>query len=510
LGCGAILYCSLNPELTQSLSQWVGNRTNSDASDENAADTDGAILNDIVSAAGDVAQQVTAVYPAEGNSDSDTYQSPDSTNVSAPDKVNGRNGYEPVSDEQEQIEDKDAQSLKKQLSTGSLGDDLSFDAETYPYYAMLDDKLKSIYRQIYANANNLVTSFAPAEEVSTTELKTAFEAFFNDHPEIFWIQTSYSCKHTQNGNCVEVTLKYYPIVNNLETAKTSFEQQAQNIINGASGYTSDYEKEKYVHDALLGKVDYVESSDMNQSAYSALVNGKSVCAGYARAFQYCMQKLGIPTYYCTGYSGGDHAWNIVKLADGYYNVDVTWDDTDPATYDYFNKSDADYAKTHVRQSLSVNLPACNGKAYAYSGSGTPETVQIPEDAAVTEKHMEPLTWHDSSVSSGDAADKTEESQALKKAGVKQSDVITTLDAYYNNCYTQLVNLGSGDRQFTNVVTYVEWIVIEQEYTSGRYEAGYVKEALKKLGMDRFAIQIQAENLGDGYYRLYHNVVTWND
>jgi hypothetical protein len=38
----------------------------------------------------------------------------------------------------------------------------------------------------------------------------------------------------------------------------------------------------------------------------------------------------------------------------------------------------------------------------------------------------------------------------------------------------------------------------------------VKEALKKLGMDRFAIQIQAENLGDGYYRLYHNVVTWND
>jgi hypothetical protein len=304
-----------------------------------------------------------------------------------------------------------------------------------------------------------------------------------------------------------VTLKYYSIANNLENAKSSFEQQAQNIISGASAYTSSYDKEKYVHDALITKVDYVETADMNQSAYSALVNGKSVCAGYARAFQYCMQQLGIPTYYCTGYSGGDHAWNIVKLADGYYNVDVTWDDTEPATYDYFNKSDADYAKTHVRQSLSVNLPACNGKAYAYSGSGTPEAVQIPENAQVSQKPMEPLSWGSSTASSGDAETVSE---ALKKAGVKQSDVITTLDAYYNNCYTQLVNLGSGDRQFTNVVTYVEWIVIEQEYTSGRYEDGYVKEALKKLGMDRFAIQLQAENLGDGYYRLYHNVVTWKD
>jgi hypothetical protein len=500
----------MNPELTESLSQLV-NRQQTDGTDSGSVsgndggDSSTAAING--SQDTDAAQEVTAVYPADGQDSDEAYQSPDDANVAAPDKVNGKNGYVPVSDEQEQIADKDAQSLKNKLSTGNLGSSLTFDAEIYPYYAMLDDTQKSVYRQIYANANQLVTSFAPAQDINTTELKTVFEAFYNDHPEIFWLQTSYSCKHTQDGKCVEVTLKYYSIANNLENAKSSFEQQAQNIISGASAYTSSYDKEKYVHDALITKVDYVETADMNQSAYSALVNGKSVCAGYARAFQYCMQQLGIPTYYCTGYSGGDHAWNIVKLADGYYNVDVTWDDTEPATYDYFNKSDADYAKTHVRQSLSVNLPACNGKAYAYSGSGTPEAVQIPENAQVSQKPMEPLSWGSSTVSSGDAETVSE---ALKKAGVKQSDVITTLDAYYNNCYTQLVNLGSGDRQFTNVVTYVEWIVIEQEYTSGRYEDGYVKEALKKLGMDRFAIQLQAENLGDGYYRLYHNVVTWKD
>ena len=64
---------------------------------------------------------------------------------------------------------------------------------------------------------------------------------------------------------------------------------------------------------------------MDQSAYSALVQGRSVCAGYARAFQYICQRLGIPAYYCAGSSGEDHAWNIVKLGDGFYNVDRKYD-----------------------------------------------------------------------------------------------------------------------------------------------------------------------------------------
>mgnify|MGYP006990155591 CR=1 FL=1 len=51
-----------------------------------------------------------------------------------------------------------------------------------------------------------------------------------------------------------------------------------------------------------------------------------------------MTQLGIPCYYCTGFAGENHAWNIIRLDDEYYNVDVTWDDTTPNTYDYFNKT----------------------------------------------------------------------------------------------------------------------------------------------------------------------------
>ena len=100
---------------------------------------------------------------------------------------------------------------------------------------------------------------------------------------------------------------------------------------------------------------------MNQSAYSAVVNHETVCAGYARAFQFLLQQYGIPCYLCVGYAGEPHAWNIVCLDGKYYNVDVTWDDTEEesgVSYDWYNRSDADYATTHLRQGLSVNLPPC--------------------------------------------------------------------------------------------------------------------------------------------------------
>ena len=34
------------------------------------------------------------------------------------------------------------------------------------------------------------------------------------------------------------------------------------------------------------------------------------------------------------------------------------------------------------------------------------------------------------------------------------------------------------------------------------------DVLKNLGMEYFAIQPQLVDIGDGYYRVYHNVVTY--
>ena len=120
-----------------------------------------------------------------------------------------------------------------------------------------------------------------------------FEAVYNDHPELFWLQTGYSCKYVHSGNCLEITLKYNKTVDNLQAARQEFDAAAEKILAEARTKGSDLEKEKYVHDVLMEAAEYDLSADMSQSAYSALVQGRSVCAGYARAFQYLMQQLGI-------------------------------------------------------------------------------------------------------------------------------------------------------------------------------------------------------------------------
>ena len=283
------------------------------------------------------------------------YVLPEQSEIVVPENVSGRNGYQQVQENSEQIDDEAAGELQNYLDTGYAGDGLDFDAVRYPYYAMLDNRGKSIYRQIYANAKEVYPVFMPVEQVTLDQLRNIFSAVYNDHPELFWLETAYSCKYRRDGSCVEIELQFNRTVQNLDDARAVFEGNASQIVSEAQNLSNDYEKEKFVHDELIEKVSYNLGAEMNQSAYSALVNGQTVCAGYARAYQYLLQQLGIPCYYCTGYAGERHAWNIVALDDGYYNVDATWDDSGNGQYDYFNKTDADYASSHIRQEWSWKL-----------------------------------------------------------------------------------------------------------------------------------------------------------
>ena len=533
--CGGILVFALNPNMTSSLAQKLyGNTVDIPLGTEETGEGQ-------TSGNGNISVTLPNGMPGEMNG----YVAPSMDQMQIPEDVSGRTGFTPVQPEEQQIPDQEAQNLKETLGSGETGEGLLFSAEEYPYYQMLSENQQSVYRQIYANAQNLTEKFAPEKTVSASDVKTAFEAVIGDHPEMFWLETGYSSKYLTNGQCVEIDLKYNSTADDLESAKQRFDAAAQNLITGAASLDSNYEKEKYVHDALASAVTYDLTADMNQSAYSALVNGKSVCAGYARAYQYLLQQLGIPCYYCTGYSGGDHAWNIVKLEDGYYNVDVTWDDAAAIRYDYFNKTDADFASTHVRQNLSVYLPACNGTAYrqenttgaagtgqpSEAGGATPDPdagttpsggqtdgsvtdpgqqgdgTQEPEPGSSLSDYINPNPQEPLRYPSGNTAGSAGNTTAAATPEPR-ADALTDLSSYYEDCRKQLTSLGSGDQHFDNVVPKSLWSTIEQSYHTGAYEQGYVVDVLKNLGMEYFAIQLQLVDIGDGYYRVYHNVVTY--
>lgn len=73
-----------------------------------------------------------------------------------------------------------------------------------------------------------------------------------------------------------------------------------------------------------------------RSAYGVLVAGKTVCTGYARAFQALCDALDLPCWTVNGTQNGEgHAWNMVRIGDQTLYVDCTFGDTGGRPDRYF-------------------------------------------------------------------------------------------------------------------------------------------------------------------------------
>ncbi len=116
---------------------------------------------------------------------------------------------------------------------------------------------------------------------------------------------------------------------------------------------SEYEKIVAIHDYICKNVsyDYANLSNPNYhlkfTAYAALCNKKAVCQGYATLFYRMALQSGLDCRVIAGNANqGSHAWNIVRIGNRYYNIDVTWDDG-LSSKAYFLKTDDSFSD-HVR------------------------------------------------------------------------------------------------------------------------------------------------------------------
>lgn len=262
-----------------------------------------------------------------------------------------------------------------------------FDAAQNPYYAMLKDNEKNVYSLIFEELFKGSQKFECPVKTNAEELSLAIDAVLNDHPDLFWLDNKYSYSYDpEDGSVKEITFEFYDFADTpdkLHKAKVALEEAADSVISQARLKTTMVERELFIHDYICQNTVYDEAAPYNQSAYSCLVMHKSVCAGYARAFQYLMQKAGFTCYYVAGRTeglngqvingsneSGSHSWNMVLLDGEYYNVDCLWDDTasdtyGSAIYPFFNLTDEAF-RYHTRISMAVGLPKCNGTKYKYS------------------------------------------------------------------------------------------------------------------------------------------------
>ena len=164
---------------------------------------------------------------------------------------------------------------------------------------------------------------------------------------------------------------------------------------------SDFDKCRILYERLIEENHY-DFGEYHQTAYGALIEDKSVCAGYGRAYQLLLQAVGIPCLYVTGladngYETGGHAWNLVKLNGYWYYCDPTWDDSDDPSihilYNYFNIPYAQISSNHfLDDGYELWVPKETAPAadyYTMSGLAV-ETVTAEQLIALLKQHN-PLT-----------------------------------------------------------------------------------------------------------------------
>ena len=111
---------------------------------------------------------------------------------------------------------------------------------------------------------------------------------------------------------------------------------------------SAYDRYYYLAAVICARNVYDEAPANSTTPFGALIGGKSVCEGYTTAFYLLCREADLWCTYRHGLVDGvAHVWNMIKLESGIYNVDVTWCDgcalNDPAWYDNFVRSEADFA-----------------------------------------------------------------------------------------------------------------------------------------------------------------------
>lgn len=148
---------------------------------------------------------------------------------------------------------------------------------------------------------------------------------------------------------------------------------------------TEYERELALHDWMLAWAEYDpgalssgpvgEPIPHNDNPYGFLTGRKGICLGYASTFQLLMDLSGIECVTVRGMSHGgtsEHAWNLVKLEEKWYAVDVTWDDpvasfpvSRAMAHQYFNVT-SEFLRLHDHQWDESGVPEASGEALAWA------------------------------------------------------------------------------------------------------------------------------------------------
>lgn len=236
---------------------------------------------------------------------------------------------------------------------------LTTKTSTY-YYSKLSDGQKRIYESIANGVKNFQSEFVIREYIAgqkeefASEVNVAIESFINDHPEVFYLKSQYSSYIVEgfNGNIGYVKINYTDDIDVIKHKIDAMDEKISEYTNGLDD-KNEFEKELIIHDKLANDVKYSKEEELPReyhTAEGALLDGIGVCDSFSKALQLLYDRVGIDSIIVLGtLDGSPHAWNLVKIYNEWYHVDLTsshsiYDETGIINHAYFNLTTSNMKK----------------------------------------------------------------------------------------------------------------------------------------------------------------------
>lgn len=280
-----------------------------------------------------------------------------------------------IVEEEEEEEEKEEKNEEKEI--------------TYYAHETLNQNEQELYDILYEAIMNFEKEVTNIPADTTVEMvNNVMRNMDADHPEIYWHRFAVTSYYDQiTGEVTKVEIPYCLTQQEVKDRQAKIDQEAQKLLDTLDESMSEYEIALRTYDFIIQSIHYdtlaleqeeengppLEEPDDIRSIYGVFVNKKAVCAGYASAFQYIIQKFGIE---CAVISNPDHAWNLVKLDGEYYYVDATWGDgsntkaskyySDATNYDFFciTTEEVNRLDSHKADDC-FKLPECTATACNY-------------------------------------------------------------------------------------------------------------------------------------------------
>ena len=194
------------------------------------------------------------------------------------------------------------------------------------YFGLLNENEQRGYREILEGIRSFEDKFYLSLS-GDNEIDRVYHAVLKDHPELFWVHNRekvYKTTYSGRDYC-QFSPGYTYTEEQRQEITQAMENAYQEVLSQIPDGADDYTKVMTVYTYVIDNTEYVISDD-DQSIAGAFWKKQAVCAGYAGAVQYLLERLDIPCIYVEGSTKGStegHAWNIVLLDGQYYYVDAT-------------------------------------------------------------------------------------------------------------------------------------------------------------------------------------------